>query len=488
MIEMLRNQGLKRVRMRLFTAVIVVFTLTCSGSFGMEDVVSSSGPGLTLLMIIFLPILWSVPMAFVASELGSMVPEAGGLYRWIRRALGEYWSFQAGWWWTLSLYVDSAVYVALALDYIGAQYSWMGHDVIVILGWHLTWRLVVGAAIVVVFTFINMRGLELTGWSLTVIQVVVMVPLLTFTVIGIIKGSGNPFSPVLPAGETLLSSLKLGLAIMMWMYAGWESMSTLAGEIENPQRIIPKALLIGTPLVIITYFVTVFVAIRVARMTGVDAWQNMYTGGGGIDFVSACKIVLGGSAGVFLSYTMLVSAIFSNIGLYAGYLATGARPAFQMSRDRLLPRFWGKTHASWGTPWVSILIMGLVDVVLITHSFSALITIDVFLLMFAYILIFISVIVMRVKEPNTPRSFRVPLPTWALTIWVAIPIAIAVLALFTNGWDYLIGGLVGILTGPIGYLVFKSIYKGTSDRALEGATVTPEGELTQFGAAVEGVQ
>ena len=96
MVEMLRNQGLKRVRMRLFTAVIVVFTLTCSGSFGMEDVVSSSGPGLTLLMIVVLPFLWSVPMAFVASELSAMIPEAGGLYRWIRRALGEYWSFQAG--------------------------------------------------------------------------------------------------------------------------------------------------------------------------------------------------------------------------------------------------------------------------------------------------------------------------------------------------------------------------------------------------------
>ena len=103
MTDLLRNQGLKRVRMRLFTAVVVVFTLTCSGSFGMEDVVSSSGPGLTLLMIVVLPFIWSVPMAFVASEMGSMIPEAGGSYRWVRRALGEYWSFQSGWWWTTSI-------------------------------------------------------------------------------------------------------------------------------------------------------------------------------------------------------------------------------------------------------------------------------------------------------------------------------------------------------------------------------------------------
>ena len=117
-------------------------------------------------MILILPLVWSVPMAFVASELGSMVPEAGGLYRWIRRGMGEYWSFQAGWWWTLSLYVDSAVYVALALDYMQQPVGVRRHRASAI-----------GIAIVAVFTFINIRGLELTGWTLTIIQVRVMVPL-----------------------------------------------------------------------------------------------------------------------------------------------------------------------------------------------------------------------------------------------------------------------------------------------------------------------
>ena len=472
MTEMLRNQGLKRVRMRLFTAVIVVFTLTCSGSFGMEDVIWSSGPGLTLLMILILPILWSVPMAFVSSELGAMIPEAGGLYRWIRRGMGEYWSFQAGWWWTLSLYVDSAIYVALALDYLENKY-----------GFGAGTRAMIGVSIVAVFTFINIRGLDLTGWALTFIQFGVMIPLLIFTVWGFFSGSGNSFTPTMYEGESFISSLQLGLAVMMWMYSGWESMSTLAGEIENPQRVIPKALLIGTPIVIATYFFTVYAAIRIARLDGPDNWMNMYTGGGGVDFVVAAQI-LGGTT---LEYLLLLSAVLSNIGLYAGYLATGARPAFQMSRDRLFPKFYGKTHKSWGTPWVAILMMGLVNGILINFNFNALITIDVFLLMFPYVLIFLTVIILRVKEPDAPRPFRVALPTWALGAWVSIPIAIAVIALFVNGMDWMIGGLAGVLTGPIAYLIFKSIYKGTRDDALEGSTMTPEGELTVFGAEVEGV-
>ncbi len=468
---MLRNEGLKRVRMRLITAVVFVFTLTCSGSFGMEDVIYSSGPGLTLLMILVLPFVWSVPMAFVASELGSMIPEAGGLYRWIRRGMGEYWSFQAGWWWTLSLYVDSAVYVALALDYM--QNQW---------GFGATERALIGMGIVAVFTFINIRGLELTGWSLTIIQIGVMVPLLLFTVWGIIEGSGSPFSPMMYEGESLLTSLNLGLAVMMWMYSGWESMSTLAGEIHEPQKVIPKALMIGTPLVIATYFITVFASLRVAHLGGPDNWMNMWTGGGGEDFVQLAGVV----GGTFLLYLVLLSAILSNIGLYAGYLATGSRPAFQMARDRLFPRIFGRTHRSWGTPWVAILIMGIVDGALINFNFSALITIDVFLLMFPYVLIFLTAMIMRVREPNAPRPFRVPLPTWALGVWVAFPIAIAIIALFVNGTDWMIGGLAGVLTGPIAYLIFKSVYKGTTDEALEGSTITPEGELTAFGAAVEG--
>ena len=473
MEEVLRNEGLKRVRMRLITAVVFVFTLTCSGSFGMEDVVSSSGPGMTLLMILILPLVWSVPLAFVSSELSAMIPEAGGLYRWIRRGMGEYWSFQAGWWWTLSLYVDSAVYVAMALDYMQNQWGFGAAE-----------RAAIGVGIVAVFTFINMRGLDLTGWSLIAIQIVVLVPLMVFTVYGVAKGAGNSFSPMLPPGESLMTSLNLGLAIMMWMYSGWESIGTLAGEIESPQKVIPKALLITTPIVIFVYIITVWASIRIARVDGPDNWMNMWTGGGGVDFVAAAKLV----GGNVLGYLLLISAIFSNIGLYAGYLATGARPAFQMARDRLFPRFFGRTHPTWGTPWVSILIMGAIDAILINFNFSALITIDVFLLMFPYVLIYLTAMILRVREPKAERPFRVPLPTWALGLWVAFPIAIAIIALFVNGTDWMIGGLAGVLTGPIAYLIFKSVYKGTKDECLEGSTITPTGELTEFGARIEGVQ
>jgi len=471
MTEALRSAGLKRVRMRVATAVVIMFTLTCAGSFGMEDVVVSSGPGFTLLMIAVLPWIWSVPMALVSAELGSAVPEAGGLYRWIRRALGEYWSFQAGWWWSLSLYVDSAVYVALALGYVQTYFDLSSFE-----------RWAIGAVIVAAFIYINIRGLDLTGLSLWIIEALIIIPYAIFVALALVKGTGHPFTPFMPEGQGFMDSLGLGLSIMMWMYAGYESMSTLAGEVENPQRIIPRALLIDVPLVIAFYFITVVAVIMAA---GEGNWTQLTSDAstGGIDFVEAAKAVGGG----FVGALMFMAAIASNIGLYTGYLATGSRPAYQMSRDRLFPRFLGKAHPKYGTPWVAILMMGLVNMVLIAFDFSTLIVIDVFLLMFSYIVIYIAAIVLRIREPNLPRPFRVPMPTWLLAVYTLFPISIAVLALFTNGDDYLVGGLVGVLSGPVAYLVFKYLYHGVKDEALEDSVVTPTGELTEYGAAIEGV-
>ena len=118
--------GLKRVKMRLFTVVVMIFTLTCSGSFGMEDVLGGSGVGLALIMILVLPIFWALPMALISAELGSAMPDEGGFIRWSRRALGEFWGFQAGWWWQLSLFVDTAVYIALTIDYFQSTWGLSG--------------------------------------------------------------------------------------------------------------------------------------------------------------------------------------------------------------------------------------------------------------------------------------------------------------------------------------------------------------------------
>jgi amino acid transporter len=132
-----------------------------------------------------------------------------------------------------------------------------------------------------------------------------------------------------------------------------------------------------------------------------------------------------------------------------------------LSKDKLMPKFLGK-ESKYGTPYLAILLMAGVDAVLVRWGFKTLIVIDVFLLMMAHITIYISAVVLRVRQPDLPRPFRIPLGTVGLAVMCAVPVAVAVLAIspFGNGWNYFIGGMIAAVTGPPAYFIFKRIYKG----------------------------
>jgi len=231
----------------------------------------------------------------------------------------------------------------------------------------------------------------------------------------------------------------------MWMYSGYDSMSVLAGEVENPRRVIPRGLMVAMPLIVISYFVP-----TLAALAGVGRWDE-WTTEGGISFVEIAEQLGGAGLGV----AMLIAAVVSNLALFQEYLGAGARPAFVMAEDHLLPRVLTRVHPRYGTPWVSIVFLAAVNALLVRYGFETLIVIDVFLMMFYYILIFVAAVALRLREPGLERPFRVRGNTLVLAMICLPAVAIAVLALFTNGSDWLIGGMAGVLTGPIAYLVFK---------------------------------
>ena len=443
-LEVGLNTGLKRAPMRLVVVVAMVFTLVCSGAFGLENSISASGPGFTLLLLLVLPFLWSTPMALISAELGSALPAEGGFYRWTCRGLGEFWGFQAGWWWTLAVFVDSAVYISLFGGYVQ---SWFH------LSENWTWLMMVGA--IVILAYINLRGLEFTGWVLTAMQVALLIPFVILVVLGFSHVKANPFVPFVPPGQSVLSSTKLGLAIMLWMYAGYMAMSTMSGEVEEPRKVIPRGLLISIPLVIGVYAIS-----TIAGLAGVGHWQQWASSGGGssISFVQAAQRVVWG--GRWLGWLMLASAVISNLALYVGYLASGARPSFMMARDRLLPKVLHGTHKKYGTPATTIIIMAFVNAILVRWGFTTLIVIDVFLIMCSYSMIFIAGCVLRYTEPNLERPYKVPLPNWGVVVMCIPPIALAIYELFANGMQSFVGGFIAVMSGPIVFTVFKRLRKG----------------------------
>src|ERR1700738_2241588 len=170
----------------LLSFVFVMYSYTTGGPFGLEEQVSSSGPGMTLLYHLLIPFFWCIPISLVAAELTTAMPVQGGFYRWVRAAFGDFWGFLAGWWnWTASFLLGS-VYAVLFADYLGFYFP------------QLTGRnhYLVASALIAAITYINVRGIQMVGRISTVLEIFVLLPIAVMTVMGLAHWKHNPFVPL----------------------------------------------------------------------------------------------------------------------------------------------------------------------------------------------------------------------------------------------------------------------------------------------------
>ena len=150
----------------LFYLVFVMFSYTTGGPFGLEDMVTTSGPGMTLIYLLVLPFFWCIPVSLVSAELTTAMPVEGGFYRWTRAAFGDFWGFLAGWWnWSASFLLGGA-YAVLFTDYL--VYYFPG-----ITGWK---HYLVSVALIAVITWINVRGIQMVGQVATALEIFIFIP------------------------------------------------------------------------------------------------------------------------------------------------------------------------------------------------------------------------------------------------------------------------------------------------------------------------
>ena len=431
------QHGLKQHDMKTSTVVFMIFCLCAAGCYGIEEMIPQAGPGLTLVILIVLPFLWSTPMGLVAAELGSALPQEGGYYKWVQRACGEFWGFQAGWWRTISVYFDNTLYVVLAGAYLGSVMNLTGVE-----------EYLFKASVIIVFTYINIRGIRDVGAVSTFISILILVAFALVAVIGFARWQTNPFVPFIPPDQSLLQSVGYGLAIGMWVYSGYESMSTVAGELKDPQ-VIPKATLISVPLIMAVYILP-----TMGGLASLGQWSEWATSGG-ITYGDVVTPVLP-ALGLFFVFI----AIVSQFSIFNTYIASGSRGFFALADDNLAPRVLVKCSKDRGVPYVAVLSLGIFSLVACLFPFSVIVVVDVMLFMSAYALIFISACILRVKEGDLPRPFRVPVGTKVFIAMCVPSFIIIFIAFFINGTDYFVGGMAALVTGPVMYFIFKRKYGG----------------------------
>jgi amino acid transporter len=374
---------------------MLVFTVFCcvsGGPYGLEPVVGEAGAGFGLLLILVIPFLWALPDALTTAEMAPMLPVEGGYIRWVQRALGPFAGFLNAWWTWLYNLVDAAIYPVLFATYLDSLLRLFGGPAL-----SGTQQWAAGMAVIVFFGWLNIRGIRLVGLGSTVLAVLIMTPFAALVAAGLARAwaEGRPFEVgFLPEGKGLGGALAGGLAFVLWNYLGWDQLSTVAEEVQEPQRAYPLAILVGVPLVTLVYALPTWVSLHYvpdpAQWTD-GAWPEIGRAVGG----------------EWLGTWLAVAGILSPLALFSAVLLASSRIPNVMAEDGWAPRFLEQLHPRYGTPVNSILLHCAVYTVLSWKTFAELVALNVVLYASALFLEGLSLLVLRRREPDLPRPFKI---------------------------------------------------------------------------------
>ena len=412
----------KRVaKLTLWPLVAATFFMVSGGTYGTEEIVHGAGYGRGILILLFLPVLWSLPTAFMIGELSSALPAEGGYYAWVRRGLGNFWGFQEAWLSLAASIFDMAIYPTLFVFYLKQVAPWFGD------GNH---AILAGLFVVLGCAALNIAGIRVVGITSLWLFFLLSAP---FAVIVAMA----PFKPgafaVSHAGSTATSlGLLGGVMVAMWNYMGWDNASTIAQEVERPQRTYPRAMIAAVILVSLTY-VLPFVAVY---MTGIPAETFGSDGAWG-----AIGGLIGGKVLGFewLRFLIVLGGMMSAFGMFNALVMSYSRLPLAMARDGMLPKIFGKVSSKTQAPWVAIVVCAACWALCLGLGFKRLITLDIMLYGASLMLEFVTLVALRIREPQLKRGFRVPGGLTGAILVGVFPLLLLILALIESDSETVLG-------------------------------------------------
>jgi amino acid transporter len=443
-------------RATTFHLVFLTYSVVCSGAYGLEEMISASGPGLAIVMMLVLPILWVVPLALTCSELSSHHPVEGGYYRWARMAFGDFVGYQAGWLVWLANLATNAAFAVLFTNYLKVMFPALGGN----------GRWLVALAVIWGTTILNILGIRLVGDTSVILTALIFLPFLFMTIGGLFQWHFNPMLPFAHPDRGIGGGAVAGLMIAIWLFSGYEKLTPNAGEVENPSRAFPIALAFTVPMVVGSYLIP-----TVAGLAACDDWS----GWGEAHF----SVLAGQIGGAWLKSAMTLGGLVSNACILMVTILGQSRLPMVMAEDGLFPRFFGGVSRRFGTPVVSLLVGGVALSVLARQRFTSLTGLFSLVQVLAYVLICAALLrLRRVAPPPGPSSasaasaggsvssqaapFRVPLGRAGLLLMMTPVFAIAAFVVGQQIWN---GGrlsprqlaldLAVFGSGPLTYALFR---------------------------------
>ena len=415
-----------RRKLRIIPLIAATYFMVSGGPYGIEDILGGAGFAKAILILVLLPFIWSLPTTLMIGELASSIPAEGGFYVWVRRALGPFWGYQEGWLSLAASVFDMAIYPTIFVSYLARfdpsltagprAYLWSLLVVVVCCAW-------------------NLRGAPAVGEGTVGLFVLLLAPFAIFIVLGFWHGfTVHPAIQWRTASTE--ASLSTAVLVAMWNYMGWDNASTVAQEVENPQRNYPMAMISAAMLVAVTYILP----LAAVALMGISV-ANFSTG----SWADAAGII-GGPA---LATAVVAGGAINGFGMFNVLMMSYTRLPVAMAEDGMLPRFVTRRN-SRGVPYISVVLCAL------NLPFERLISIDLVLYGASLILEFVALVVLRKREPNLERPFKAGNFAVACALGVG-PTALIAYALFASrdqhvgSFPALLFAFLVALVGPILY-------------------------------------
>ena len=417
--------------------VAATYFMVSGGPYGLEEIVAGCGYGGALWVLTLTPLLWSLPTALLIGELAAALPDEGGYYAWVRRALGRFWGFQEAWLSLVASVFDMAIYPTLFTLYLGKLWPALAVGRVPI---------VVGAAMIASCALWNLRGAGSVGRGAVVMTVALLLP---FAALILMALTHAPVAPP-PAAATATTGLWGGVLVAMWNYMGWDNASTIAAEVDRPQRSYPLAMLGALALVTATYLVPV----AAVAHSGLDP-RGWSTGG----WVDAGRAL----GGAWLGGAIVLGGVVCGVGMFNALLMSYSRLPLAMARDGLLPRIFARTRPGSGAPWVSIVACSVAYTACLSLGFVRLIELDVMLYGASLLLEFVALVALRLREPSLPRPFRIPGGTATVALLGLAPAVLIATALWSGRHEQAVAlptlllGAMMVLAGPLVYWMSRRL-------------------------------
>lgn len=389
------------------------------------------------------------------AELGSMFPDSGGQYIYLREAYGDLVAFLYGWMlFTVgnggtiaALSVASAAYAGNIVPFISQQ-----HVIFSLAGMPFTRAHAVGLVLIAILTCVNVVGLRWGALLQNISTWTKFTAMAVFVVLGFAIGKGHwsNFSARAPGGLSmglspgqLISALGIGLIAVFFAYDGWVYITWVAGEVKDPRRNVPLAMVLGVLAVGAIYLAMNMVYVYALPLTEIAQYET-------IAHVAATKL-FSPAAAVWLS-AMIAISCFSAA---AACTLSGSRVYLAMAQDGVFFRRMAVIHPKWRTPAFSLIGQGIWGAVLtMSGRYDQLYTYVIFGMVLSYSLTVIGLFVLRWKKPDVPRPYRCTGYPWLPAIYILVGVTWTLNTIIHRPGEAL-GSAAIVLVGVPGYWYWK---------------------------------